>query len=290
MNWLQALTAHANANRACVLVTVVESTGSSPRKTGARMVVDTEDFFDTLGGGALELEAISHARALLANGTREPAISHRNFILGSDLTQCCGGTVNLQFDCQWANDFVLHVFGAGHVAQEVARITQRLPCISTFHDSRSEWLEKLRQCISAEPTSPHAGIRTSLLTNNPHACVESCEPGAYFLIMTHSHELDLELVEAVLSRGDARYCGLIASGSKAASFRGRLKRQGFSDSELSRLTAPLGTRVNTGNTPMEVAVAGIADILHERQSQVSQPPDAEGAETTTLTTDAYKRY
>lgn len=273
MNWLQALTKHAQEMRSCVLVTVVESTGSAPRKVGTRMVVDASSFADTLGGGALELEAIKHAQALLLSGPAEPVISHRTFTLGNDLSQCCGGRVNLQFDCHWSNDFRVHVFGAGHVAQEVARIVQRLPCIATFHDSRTEWLDRLQQCVVAESMSaaiaPQAGVHTALMSDNPHASVESCEPASYFLIMTHSHETDLELVEAVLSRGDASYCGLIASTSKAASFRNRLSRKGFTDAELSLLTAPIGVNANTGNTPMEVAVAGISDILHVRQSRLA---------------------
>jgi len=277
MNWLQALTTHAKGNRSCVLVTVVESTGSAPRKLGTRMVVDAESFSDTLGGGALELEAITHARELLASGKTDPVISYRSFTLGNDLAQCCGGRVNLQFDCQWANDFQVHVFGAGHVAQEVARIAQRLPCLTTFHDPRPEWLEKLQQCISVasetDSVSPQAGIEIALMTNNPHASVESCAPGCYYLIMTHSHETDLDLVEAVLARGDARYCGLIASRSKASSFRSRLTKKGFSEAELFVLSAPLGCHSKTGNTPMEVAVAGISDILHVRQTQLPHRVD-----------------
>lgn len=273
MNWLQALTLHAQEMRSCVLVTVVESTGSAPRKVGTRMVVDANSFADTLGGGALELEAIKHAQALLLRGPSELVISHRAFTLGNDLSQCCGGRVNLQFDCHWSNDFRLHVFGAGHVGQEVARIAQRLPCITTFHDARAEWLDRLQQCIVAEPaaagTAPQAGVYTALISENSHASVEACEPASYFLIMTHSHETDLELVEAVLSRGDASYCGLIASPSKAASFRSRLSRKGFTSAELSMLTAPLGENVKTGNTPMEVAIAGISDILHVRQKHLS---------------------
>lgn len=266
MNWLGALSQCAVQNLSCVLITVVESEGSAPRVLGTRMVVTENDFVDTLGGGALEHEAIEHARNLLTAKLPGPVITHRHFVLGSDLTQCCGGKVKLQFDCQWANDFVVHVFGAGHVAQEVARVVQRLPCRATFHDSRQEWLDKLNVCLDVEISSAPTSVTTSKLSENIHITVEACQPESYFMVMTHSHELDMELVEAILTRGDSRYCGLIASKSKAASFRSRLKRKGFMHSELARLTAPLGQHFQTGNTPMEVAVAAVSDLLHLRNA------------------------
>ena len=305
MNWLSALSHCASQNLSCVLITIVEATGSAPRILGTRMVVcekqstdphgggslgyesvdthgggslgyesvDTHgggsleyEAIDTLGGGALEYEAIDHARKLLQSPVRGPVITHRQFVLGSDLTQCCGRKIKLQFDCQWANDFNLHVFGAGHVAQEVARVLKRLPCRAVFHDPRQEWLDKLSASIEKETSSSETTITTSLLPENVYVSVEACQPNSYFIVMTHSHELDMELIEAILTRADSRYCGLIASKSKAASFRGRLKRKGFTDDELGVLTSPLGEHFKTGNTPMEVAIAAVSDVLHLRNA------------------------
>ena len=126
MNWLSALSHNAAQNISCILVTVIDSEGSAPRVQGTRLVVTENNFVDTLGGGSLEHEAIAHARELLSAKTQSPLITNRQFILGSDLTQCCGGRVTLQFDCHWANDFILHVFGAGHVAQALVRVLVRV--------------------------------------------------------------------------------------------------------------------------------------------------------------------
>ena len=286
MNWLSALSHYAAQNRSCVLVTIIESEGSAPRALGARIVVTQNDVSDTLGGGALEHQAIAHARQLLETKTLAPVISHKQFVLGSDLTQCCGGRVKLQFDCQWANDFILHVFGAGHVAQEVARVVQRLPCRATFHDGREQWLDKLNGCLDSAAASFSTSVTTAVLSENVYSCVEMCEPGSYFLVMTHSHELDMELVEAILARGDARYCGLIASDSKAASFRSRLKRKGFNDAELANLTSPLGQHIQTGNTPMEVAVAALGDVLHVRNDVTQTKLSVVSTTPQEITTDA----
>ncbi|MFK7890525.1 MAG: xanthine dehydrogenase accessory protein XdhC [Granulosicoccus sp.] len=281
MIWLQALSRLIRQNNPCVVILVAEVEGSAPRPAGTRMVVTDSEIYATIGGGALELEAITHARTLLLGEQQAPAVSVRQFPLGKALSQCCGGRVTLQFECYRGSDFNVHVFGAGHVAQEFSRIVSRINCRAIFHDSRNDWLEKLQHqtrqsahcMVTGGDTSLDLGnegvVHTRLLGADTFSVVEECEKGAYFLVMTHSHDLDFDVVEAVLSRGDSRYCGLIASPGKARSFRNRLSRKGFTETELQQLTAPLGETVQTGNAPVEVAVAAMSDVLTRRQKQLS---------------------
>ena len=80
------------AEGAGALVSLVKVEGSSPRESGARMVVRPSGAFNgTIGGGALEWEALEAARTALAAG-RGPAV-RRVVSLGPDLAQCCGGRV-----------------------------------------------------------------------------------------------------------------------------------------------------------------------------------------------------
>ena len=266
MSWLDALVRHRRLGTPCVVVTIESVRGSAPRGVGTRMTVGVDGFDGTVGGGALERAALEHARALIRSPDPAAASSLATFPLARALSQCCGGEVTLRFEPHPGVDFRVEVFGAGHVAQELARLLVRLPCRATFHDPREEWLARLGTIDGAD------ALGTRLLGENVHGAVEAGPADAYWLVMTHSHELDLDVVEAVLSRGDSRYCGLIASGSKATSFRGRLARKGFSDEEVARLTAPLGQRVETGNTPMEVAVAAVADVLSARAAAGADAP------------------
>lgn len=272
MDWLKALTDCRSKNQSCVLVTIMHVEGSAPRSAGTRMLVTTDDIAGTIGGGALELEGISHARALLACADITPVLSTCEYNLSKALSQCCGGKITLLFDYHKAQKDLLHVFGAGHVAQEVARLARRLPLVAVFHDTRVDWLQKLESVLhSSDSVAHHASTR--LISDNIFQHVETLEPTAFYLVMTHSHEQDLEVVEAVLSRGDARYCGLIASKSKAASFRNKLSRKGFCSEEIAQLTAPLGAAVRTGNTPMEVALAAMSDVLTIRADQLEEPAE-----------------
>lgn len=83
---------------AAALVTLAQAEGSSPRETGARMVVAPSGVFTgTIGGGALEWGALAEAQALLArlDGTM---IARLDRALGPDLGQCCGGRVLLTIE------------------------------------------------------------------------------------------------------------------------------------------------------------------------------------------------
>jgi len=80
------------AEGAGALVSLVKVEGSSPRESGARMVVRPSGGFNgTIGGGALEWQALDAARAALAAG--RGAVRRRTLSLGPDLAQCCGGRV-----------------------------------------------------------------------------------------------------------------------------------------------------------------------------------------------------
>ena len=98
-----------------VYVLIVEAEGSAPREAGAWMRVWADGFEGTIGGGALEHEAITHARSLLVGATRgSPSIGRdtlrkggprrtlRSYPLGPALGQCCGGFVRLMFETDGA--------------------------------------------------------------------------------------------------------------------------------------------------------------------------------------------
>jgi len=83
--------------RACVLATVLDGKGSVPREDGARMIVLADGgFHGTIGGGALEYEAIHRARRMLSDGAR--AYVKQRLALGPELGQCCGGSATVSFE------------------------------------------------------------------------------------------------------------------------------------------------------------------------------------------------
>src|SRR5262245_66606317 len=94
---LDAAHAWLAAGRPGVIVEVIDFKGSVPRETGTRMLVAADAVVGTIGGGHLELQAIEHARTLLADAGRTAARDppEREIALGPSLGQCCGGVLRL---------------------------------------------------------------------------------------------------------------------------------------------------------------------------------------------------
>lgn len=67
-----ALAEARRAGRACALATIVATRGSTPRKVGARMLVDPAvGLVGTVGGGCGEAEVIESARRVIDTGAPE---------------------------------------------------------------------------------------------------------------------------------------------------------------------------------------------------------------------------
>jgi xanthine/CO dehydrogenase XdhC/CoxF family maturation factor len=72
MSWLARTVDGIAEHGAVVRVTVVRADGSTPREVGAAMLVTAHAVHATIGGGALELAAIAHARSMLARSPLSP--------------------------------------------------------------------------------------------------------------------------------------------------------------------------------------------------------------------------
>src|SRR5205814_109638 len=119
-NWIDDLAQLKERHEQAVLVTVASTKGSVPREAGTKMIVTHERVFGTIGGGHLELQAISIARGQIAGEMRadEPL---RRFPLGASLGQCCGGVVNLLFETVAADSLWIDAL--------VALQRDRVPCV-----------------------------------------------------------------------------------------------------------------------------------------------------------------
>jgi xanthine dehydrogenase accessory factor len=231
---------------------VVETRGSAPREAGTRMWVGAHEVRGTIGGGNLEYTALKIAREMLLSGE---AHRERRFALGDSLGQCCGGAVTLRFIKKESfveeniPAFPIALFGAGHVGKEIAAILGRLPCSLLWVDPRPDIF----------PAQIAANVRV-VIEEEPQWMVDEAPAGACYLVMTHSHALDLELVERILQRGDAQFVGLIGSETKAAKFRLRLEQKKIAS---ERLVCPLGA-FKAGKHPAEIAVSAVAQLLQRR--------------------------
>ena len=249
--------------RQAMVVQVLEARGSVPREAGTRMLVAAGDgpeaVAGTIGGGHLELQAIARARALLADRVLLP--QDQAIALGPTLGQCCGGALTLRtatLDAAaldaWPDAlplFTLQLYGAGHVGRAIVRLLHDLPCAV-------DWIDEREAEFPPAVDPPH--IRR-LCVEPVEAEVRTAPPGAFFLVLTHSHDLDLAITSAVLRRGDFGYLGLIGSATKRARFLARFRDRGIEDAAVARLTCPIGVPGIPGKQPEQIAVAVVAQLL-----------------------------
>lgn len=93
---LQALARLRAGGRPCALATVVASRGSTPRKTGARMLVDPDGgLVGTVGGGCGEAQVLEAARRVLESGRAETVEVDLTEDLLSWSPAVCGGAMEV---------------------------------------------------------------------------------------------------------------------------------------------------------------------------------------------------
>lgn len=147
----------------------------------------------------------------------------------------------------------LYIFGAGHVGCAIVHIAATLPFRLSWLDSRPEM-------------STTAGAAPLLIRDDLVETVSSAAPGAFFLVLTHAHELDYKLIRAILARGDAAYCGLIGSETKRARFISRLTKENIDSSDL---ICPIGAGSIRSKDPAAIAVGVAAELLAKLEAAES---------------------
>jgi xanthine dehydrogenase accessory factor len=244
--------------RVAVVVEVAQARGSVPRDDGTRMLVTADEVMGTIGGGHLELQSITHARTVL---TDQLAAHHRHVALGPSLGQCCGGALDLRFSLlahstpeHWLLPpprFVLQLYGAGHVGRAIAKLLQGIHC-------QVQWIDEREQEFPHEPSPPHI---QRLCVDAVHTEVAAAPPGAFYLVLTHSHDTDLLIAQAILRRADFGFFGLIGSKTKRAGFEHRLLERGIAPLQLKRMVCPIGIAGIAGKEPEVIALAVVAQLL-----------------------------
>lgn len=243
--------------RPFVLATVIDCQGSTPQKPGSKMVVlDDGETVGTVGGGAIELQIVEAATALIKDTAQATRLIETH--LTHDLGMCCGGKMRVFLERYGAAPR-LWVFGAGHVAKELAALAHQTGFKVEVVDERAAWASPAR--------FPHG----RLVLQNPADYAKSLAGGddCYFCVVTHDHPLDQACVEALLHK-PARYLGVIGSRRKAERFKMRLRAQGFTDAQLATLQSPMGLPIDA-LTPAEIAVSIVGELIARRRAKAAAP-------------------
>lgn len=142
------------------------------------------------------------------------------------------------------------LYGAGHVGRALATVLSELDFDVTWLDSRHDGFPAVVPALVQSIIAPQLA-----------ATVDQAPPASLFLVMTHSHQLDLDICDRILRRGDFAFLGVIGSATKKARFLSGLRALGHGPEALERLICPIGLAQIPGKQPMEIAVSVAAQLL-----------------------------
>ena len=97
----------------------------------------------------------------------------------------------------------------------------------------------------------------------PEAEITHFDRSGAILILTHDHQLDLQLCFEALKPSDQAfaYVGMIGSKSKRAVFEKRMQIRGYTQETLQRLVCPIGVEGISSKQPAMIAIAVVAQLL-----------------------------
>jgi xanthine dehydrogenase accessory factor len=253
MTFFETQTALLEEGTPFVVVTVVDTLGSTPQDRGAKMLVTAAGrAFGTVGGGKVEVRAIADAQALLTDETA-PKTRFVQWSLEKDIGMTCGGIVRVYFEAFNVARWKVVVFGAGHVANALIDLLVRLECRVTCIDPREEWLDRL-------PSSPRL---TKIQAADMPSEVAKIAEGSFVVLMTMGHTTDKPILIEILRTRTFPYLGVIGSNAKAKRLRQDVLAAGLDEAATRAFFCPIGLEIGS-NHPQEIAISVVAQLLQVR--------------------------
>jgi xanthine dehydrogenase accessory factor len=246
------LSEYYNKKQAFVLCIVTESSGSTPRKSGSKMIVfENGKIEGTVGGGAVEMQAKLEAMKVLKSG----ASKQIHYQLEQDLEMQCGGNMTIYFEPFFPSP-KLFIFGAGHVGREVGFYAQTLDFDITYIDHRPDIYKEFDTGNTECLVGDYVDIADSLPLSKDN----------YVVIATPNHSFDEEVLSK-LAKLNLKYLGMMGSKRKVAEITKRLLEGSILTKEqISKVDMPIGLPLNA-ETPKEIAISIVAKLTDVRNSK-----------------------
>jgi xanthine dehydrogenase accessory factor len=244
-----------DVGNACVIVTVVESKGSAPRKCGAKMLVCQDGTSrGTVGGGKFESLVIDQAQLALESGKTTLKSFPLHEYAEESFGAICGGEVTVLLEPHQMKQRLI-ISGAGHCGQALASLARTCGWAVVVVDDRPELFEsEFYRCE-----------KKSMTYITDAAAFKSFEfrDSDVLVLVSRGHPEDRAALEAVLTRDptpELAYFGMIGSRRKVSMVMKDMAELGIPGDLLDRVYAPLGLDIGS-ESPSEIAVSVMAEIL-----------------------------
>lgn len=229
------------------LCTIVNTKGSTPRKTGAKMIVcENGEIFGTIGGGELEKSVIKNALEQIKEGKskifRHDLLHHHNM--------CCGGTVDIYIDLIMKKN-KLYIFGAGHIGQALAK--HAINC-----DFEIFLIDDRKKPVISFPEANE--LNTIHLPFEQALQVLPFDERTYICVMTYSHSIDRAILSFCVKKPFA-YLGMIGSRRKVEMIKKKfMEGLNITEENMGKIDMPMGIDIGAEG-PEEIALSILAKII-----------------------------
>lgn len=237
-----------------VLCVITETSGSTPRHTGSKMIVFSDGKTKgTVGGGETEYQVIQQAMSLLKTGGTEK-LKYKLVNPEEGDPGICGGEIEVYLEAIGISDKLV-VIGAGHVGIALVKLAKWLGFYVTLIDDREE--------LSGPEdfgTIADRYIVIDLADLNKELPEDLSRTS--FVLATRGYQIDLIILSQLL-RQTPRYIGVIGSKRRWITAKKELKILGFDEKLIDAIYSPIGLDLKA-ETPEEIAVSIMAEILAQK--------------------------
>ncbi len=249
MSVFQQLAQLEQENRAAALCTIIRSKGSTPRRSGSRMLVYPDGTISgTVGGGELENRVIAQAKDAIQDGKARRLEYNMSDPERGD-PGVCGGQVEVYVEPILPKP-TLVIIGAGHVGKAVVHLAHWLGYQVVVSDDRAEFCTP-EYIPGADKYLP---VKMAELPGQIEIT-----PWTYLVLTTRGSNVDVEGLPALLDT-PAAYIGVIGSQRRWAVARKQMLENGVPAEKLERVRSPIGLELNA-ETPEEIAVSIMAEVI-----------------------------
>lgn len=246
MNLFNEIELIRKSKKKAALCIIVQTKGSTPRKVGAKMIVNEDgSIIGTIGGGNLEKKVIENG--LYQISENKPKLYKHDLLHQHNM--CCGGSVEIYIEpIQKMNK--LFIFGAGHTGNALAKLASKMDFEIYVIDDRKDYMTDL----------DIEGVNKMNLDYKKVLPTLPFDDETYVVIMTYEHSYDRDILAFCIKQSYA-YLGMIGSERKI-----KLTKKMFTEgkigtkNELDKVDMPMGVNINAEG-PEEIAVSIMAKLI-----------------------------
>jgi xanthine dehydrogenase accessory factor len=235
-----------NENKRFTFCIVTDTSGSTPRKAGAKMIVfEDGTVYESIGGGSVEKQVITESLEIMKTGTP----LKKKYILEEDLKMHCGGMMEVYIEpvCPAQK---LYIFGSGHIGKALARYASDFGFCVTLIDPRFE-------VINDPLLNGFEKVNEDYFT-----AIEKLtfDHETYSVIVTHKHEFDEDVLLKIALKSHA-YIGMIGSLRKVDIIRKDILENKILPEEIVKnIDMPIGIKF-AAESPAEIAISILAKLI-----------------------------